>query len=166
MSAPERTEAAAYYFTNIDRDDIVDFLQAQLAGALALFEGISEEKSLHRYAPEKWSIRQVLNHVTDTERTFLFRALWFARGFTDPLPSFEQDVAAAGAAADGCSWSNHVEEFRAVRMATHAFFRNMPAEAWLRSGVASGNRFSVRAIAYIVAGHYAHHASILRERYL
>ena len=167
--APERSEAVPYYFTYIDRivtDDIVGFLQTQLAGAITLFDGISEEKSLHRYAPGKWSIRQVLNHVTDTERTFLFRALWFARGFEDPLPSFEQDVAAAGAAADECSWARHVEEFRAVRQASHAFFKNMPESGWMRSGVASGNRFTVRAIAYTVAGHYAHHASILRERYL
>ena len=125
--APEKDEAAPYYFRYIDRvvtDDIVGFLQTQLAGAEALLGGISEKKSLHRYVPEKWSIRQVLNHVTDTERIFLSRALWFARGFQDPLPSFEQDIAAAGAAADECSWSNHVEEFRAVRLASHAFFRN------------------------------------------
>ena len=166
---PEKNEAAPYYFRYIDRvvtDDIVGFLQTQLEGAEALLAGISQEKSLHRYAPEKWSIRQVLNHVTDTERMFLSRALWFARGFQDPLPSFEQDIAAAGAAADECSWSYHVEEFRTVRLASHAFFRNMPAAGWTRAGVASGNRFTVRAIAWIVAGHYSHHASILRERYL
>jgi hypothetical protein len=167
--APERDEAVPYYFTYIDRvktDDIVAFLQEQLTAANSLFEEISEEKSLFRYAPEKWSIRQVLNHVTDTERTFAFRAMWFARGFTDPLPSFEQDIAATGAAADECSWANHVEEFRAVRLASHTFFKNMPSGAWLRAGVASGNRFTVRAMAYIIAGHFAHHVLILRERYL
>jgi hypothetical protein len=167
--APERDEAVPYYFTYIDRvrtDDIVGFLREQLAATDSLFGEISEEKSLFRYAPEKWSIRQVLNHVTDTERTFAFRAMWFARGFTDPLPSFEQDIAAAGAAADECSWACHVEEFRAVRLATHALFLNMPSGAWLRAGVASGNRFTVRAIAFIMAGHFAHHAAILRDRYL
>ena len=167
--APERNEAAPYYFTYIDRvstDDIVGFLQAQLTESLSFLEGISEEKSLYRYAAGKWSIRQVLNHVSDTERTFQFRALWFARGFEEPLPSFEQEIAAAGAAADVCAWHNHVEEFKAVRLASVAFFRNLPPGAWARAGVASGKSFTVRAIAYIVAGHYLHHAAIIRERYL
>ena len=166
---PGKDEAALYYFTYIDRvqsDDIVGFLHAQLTEAEALFRGISEEKSLYRYAPEKWSIRQVLNHVTDTERMFLFRALWFARGFQDPLPSFEQDIAAAGAGANECPWRGHVEEFSAVRAASHAFFRNMPPGAGMHTGIASGKKFSVRALAWIAAGHFAHHAAIIRERYL
>jgi uncharacterized damage-inducible protein DinB len=167
--APERNEAAPYYFTYIDRvstDDIVGFLQTQLSESMLFLEGISEEKSLYRYAPEKWSIRQVLNHVTDTERLFQFRALWFARGFEEALPSFEQEIAVAGAAADECAWRNHVEEFKAVRLASLAFFRNLPSVAWMRAGVASGKKSTVRAIGYIIAGHYLHHATILRERYL
>ena len=166
---PERDEAAPYYFRYIDRiksADIVGVLQAQLEETSALFRGISEEKSLHRYAPEKWSIRQVVNHVNDTERVFVSRALWFARGFDSPLPSYDQDVSAAAAHADEFSWASHVEEFRGIRLATVAFFRNLTAEAWRRSGIGSGNPFTVRAIAYITAGHTAHHAEILRERYL
>jgi uncharacterized damage-inducible protein DinB len=134
--------------------------------APAFFSAISEEKSLHRYAPDKWSIRQVLNHVNDAERVFLFRAVWFARGFNAPLPSYDQNISAAAAEADKFSWASHVEEFRAIRLATVAFFRNLPPEAWRRNGIASENPFTVRALAYILAGHLMHHTSILEQRYL
>jgi DinB superfamily len=169
MRRPGADEAAPYYFNYIDRvtdDDVVGFLATQLDEAMPFLSGISEERSLHRYAPEKWSIRQVLNHVSDGERVFVYRALWFARGFDTPLPSFDQEVSTAGAKADEVSWARHVEEFRGVRLATLSFFRNLPAEAWERSGIASDNPFTVRALAYIVAGHYAHHAAILQARYL
>jgi uncharacterized damage-inducible protein DinB len=165
---PERSEAAPYYFKYIDRvpdRDIIGVLERQRDDALALFSTLSEEKSLERYAPGKWSIRQVANHVSDCERVFLFRAFWFARGFDSPLPNFEQDVAAAASQADAFSWASHIEEFRAVRQSTLAFFRNLPAQAWMRSGVASGNPFTVRALAYITAGHLAHHRAVLEERY-
>jgi hypothetical protein len=166
---PERNEAAPYYFKYIDQvqsDDVLGVLEAQLEETLAFLLGITEEGSLHRYAPDKWSIREVLNHVSDTERVFLFRAFWFARGFDSPLPSFDEKVSAGAARADELSWARHVEELRAARLATLTFFRNLPAEAWMRSGTASDNLFTVRAIAYIVAGHAAHHVAILRERYL
>jgi hypothetical protein len=165
---PDRTEAAAYYFTYIDQvgdGDVRDILDAQAAEAQAFFEGISENASTHRYAPDRWSIRQVLSHVNDTERMFVFRALWFARGFDTPLPSFDQNVAIATAAADDRPWQSHLDEFRAIRAATRPFFRTMPDEAWGRRGTASGNPFTVRALAYITAGHVAHHIRILRERY-
>jgi len=169
MGRPERAEAAPYYFRYIDRiasDDIVGVLQTQLEETSAFLRGISEEKSLARYAPEKWSIRQAINHVNDTERVFVSRALWFARGFESPLPSYDQNISAAAARADDFSWAGHVEEFRGIRLATLAFFRNLPSDAWSRSGVASGNPFSVRALAYIIAGHTSHHMQLLRERYL
>lgn len=166
---PEATEAAPYYFKYIDRipsDDVVGVLASQLDETLALLRGIGEEKSLHRYAPDKWSLRQVLSHVNDTERVFLFRALWFARGFDSPLPGFDENVSASASGADEVSWARHVEEFHAIRLATLSFFRNLPAEAWMRRGIASDNPFTVRALAYITAGHVAHHVAILQERYL
>jgi hypothetical protein len=169
IGRPRDAEAAPYYFTYINQvagDDVLAVIESQLDESLALFTGISEGTSLHRYAPEKWSIRQVLNHVTDTERAFAFRALWFARGFTTPLPGYDQNIAASGAAADSVPWSAHVEEFRRVRLSTVSLYRNMPPEAWTRSGIASDNPFTVRALAFIVAGHLAHHVAILRERYL
>jgi hypothetical protein len=169
MSVPGKDEAAAYYFTYIDRiqqDDVVGVMEQQIGDADRLFSTISEEKSLHRYAPEKWSIRQTLNHISDTERAFAFRALWFGRGFSDPLASYDQNISASGARADEYSWARHVAEFGDVRRASLALFRNLPAEAWKRSGVASGNLVTVNALAYIIAGHYAHHLAILGQRYL
>lgn len=169
LGRPASTEAAPYYFTYIDQvvsDDVLPVIERQLQQVLSLCSEVSEEKSLHRYAPDKWSIRQVLNHVTDTERAFAFRALWFARGFQSPLPDYDQNIAAAGADADQVAWSEHVEEFRRVRLATISLFRNLPADAWLRTGIASNNRFTVRAMAFITAGHVEHHLKILRERYL
>lgn len=166
---PERGEAAEYYFTYIDQvpaGDIREILHAQLADTLSFLQSISEENSLHRYAEGKWSIRQVLSHCNDTERVFVYRALWFARGFDSPLPSFDQDIAVTGAEADNRSWSSHIEEFHAVREATTTFFENLPEEAWMRTGIASGNPFSVHALAFISAGHLAHHRRILETRYL
>jgi hypothetical protein len=169
IGRPEPSETAPYYFTYINQvvgDDAEAALESQLKESVALFSGISEEKSLLRYAPEKWSIRQVLNHITDTERAFAFRALWFARGFDSPLPGYDPDVAASGAEADRISWAAHVEEFRVVRLSTIALFASLPSDAWKRSGIASGNPFSVRALGYITAGHFAHHVRLLKERYL
>src|ERR1051326_961333 len=105
-------------------------------------------------------------HVNDGERLFLSRAFWFARGFNDALPSFEQDVAVAHAHANDTSWAKLVEEFKTVRAATISFFDTLPAEAWSRSGVASDNPVTVRALAYIMAGHLTHHVNVLSERYL
>jgi hypothetical protein len=166
---PEGDEAAPYYFKYIDRvpaGEIVAILQSQLAETSAFLGGVSEEKSLDRYAPDKWSMRQVLNHVSDCERLFLMRAFWFARGFDSPLPSFDQMISASAARADDFSWASHREDFRAARSATLTFFRNLPGGAWMRRGIASDNPFSVRALAYIAAGHLDHHVTILKERYL
>lgn len=169
MAFPERTEAAPYYFTYIDQvphGDICDILRKQAADVSVLLGGITDDQSSHRYLPEKWSIRQVVNHLSDTERLFVFRALWFARGFDSPLPSFDQQVAVAHADPDERSWRSLTDEFDAIRASTLAFFESLPAHAWDRRGVASGNPFTVRALAYLVAGHVTHHASILRTRYL
>ena len=169
LARPQPNEAASYYSTYIDRvtgDDIVNVLRTQLDEVPAFLSAISEEQSLHRYAPDKWSMRELIGHVNDTERVFVFRAVWFARGFQDPLPSFDQEIAFKAAESDKVSWASHIDEFRAIRSATLAFFRNLPADAWLRSGIASGNSVTVRALAYIVAGHVSHHVAILRERYL
>ncbi len=168
IGRPGPEEAVPYYFKYIDRiqtEDVVGRLEAQLDESLTFFRGVSEEKSLERYAPDKWSARQVLNHITDCERLFVFRAMWFARRFDSELPSFDEKVAAAGVPSDDVAWAAHVEEFRAARLGTVAFFRNLAPEAWMRTGTASGYLFSVRALAYIAAGHLAHHSAVLREKY-
>jgi len=169
IGRPLDTEAAPHYFTYINQvsgANILQVLREQLDQSIALLSGITEERSQYRYAADKWSLRQLVNHVTDTERAFAFRALWFARGFPDHLPDYDQHIAAAGAEADNVSWASHCEEFQQVRLSTISLFTNMPPEAWMRTGIASNNRFTVRAIAYITAGHVAHHLTVLRDRYL
>jgi DinB superfamily len=169
IGRPERTEASEYYFRYIDQvagDDICRILDAQLPETLAVFQDIPEERSLHRYAPDKWSIREVVSHLNDTERLFAFRAFWFARGFGSPLPSFDQNTSMAATDPNARAWSSHIVEFRTVRAATLTLFQNLPIDAWMRRGVASHNPFTVRALAYLAAGHVTHHVKILRERYL
>jgi uncharacterized damage-inducible protein DinB len=168
IGRPQETEAAPYYFTYINQvsgDDVFPLIERQLDEIVGFCSRISKEKSLYRYAPEKWSIRQVLNHLADTERMFCFRALWFARGFDTALPSYDQNIAVANADADKMDWRSLIEEFRNVRLASISLLANMPGEAWDRSGIASGNRFTVRALAYMIPGHATHHLKVLRERY-
>jgi hypothetical protein len=169
FSRPERDEAADYYWRYIDRvpsNDVLAVLEAQRAEMRELFGRIDEQMSAHRYGPDKWSIKQVLAHVIDCERLFVFRAFWFARGFDSPLPSFDQHTASREDGAEARSWATLVQEFDEVRAATLSFFRHLPPEAWTRRGIASDNPFSVRALAFLGAGHVTHHAIILRERYL
>ncbi|HKF47844.1 MAG TPA: DinB family protein [Terracidiphilus sp.] len=169
IGRPDPSEAAPYAFRYIDQvpgGDPVAVLRDQLEAWPGRLAAISEERSLFRYAPDKWSIRQVLNHVTDTERAFAFRMLWFARGFDSPLPGIDQETAAAGAQADNFPWSTHLDDFRNVRKSTLSLIANLPESAWKRGGVASDHYVTVRALAFISAGHVAHHARILEERYL
>ncbi|HEY3989892.1 MAG TPA: DinB family protein [Acidobacteriaceae bacterium] len=166
---PAIGDAAPYYFTYIDKvegNDCVASMTGQLDEALTLFGSISEDKSLHRYAPEKWSIRQVLSHLTDTERMIVIRALWIARGLDTSQPSFDQNIAIVGAEADRLPWTTHVEEFRHVRQASIDLFRNLSPAAWTRRGIASDNPFTVLSLGFMVPGHVTHHVRILRERYL
>ena len=168
MTRPQPTEAAPDYFNYIDLvsgEDIVSTIYAQKDETTQFLERISEEQSLYTYAPGKWTIRQVLNHINDGERLFLGRAFWFARGFQDPLPGYDQDVAVQFAEADRTSWAQLVAEFRTVRWATISFFQNLPDEAWSRTGVANNNPITVRALAYAIAGHVIHHTNVLREKY-
>ncbi len=169
IERPTEADAASFYFTYINQvpgNDPVGMLESQLEEAMALCSGISEGDSLYRYAPEKWSVREVVNHITDTERAFAFRVLWFGRGFETPLPGYDQDIAASGAGADSTAWSDHIEEFRRVRLSTISLFRNLTDAGWKRGGIASEKFVSVRGLAYIIPGHVAHHLTILRQKYL
>jgi hypothetical protein len=169
IGRPAATEYAAYYANYIAQapgDDPITLLEAGLIETPKFYAAISDHQSLHRYAPDKWTLREALNHVNDAERVFAYRALWFARGYTDELPSFDPNVAAVSSLANNVAWPQHIVEFRAIRAATLTLFKNLPDEAWMLSGVASGNRFTVRALAWIIAGHDAHHQRIAREKYL
>ena len=165
---PGEDEAAPYYFRYIDRvagDDVVAVLEAQLADLVPRLLVVGDAASTSRYAADKWTVREVLGHVSDNERVFVARAFWFARGFETPLPSFEPDQCSVAGAAAGLAWDDLVEDFRSVRLATVSFFRNLPPDRWTARGVASGSTFSVRALAFLAAGHADHHAAILAERY-
>jgi hypothetical protein len=165
---PARDETSEYYHGYIDQagaGDIVQLLESQPAALNNVLRTVSEERSRYRYAPGKWSIREVQSHINDAERVFAFRALWFARKFDSPLPSFDQDIAVVNADADARPWARHIEEFNAIRRSTLFLFQELPEEAWLRRGIASGNPFTVRALAYIIVGHVNHHLRVLRERY-
>jgi DinB superfamily len=169
VTRPDRSEAADYYFNYIrlvPAGNICDMLAAQCDSLVTFFGGITPLESKRTYQPGKWSIADVLSHVIDAERVFVFRAWWFARGFDAPLPSFDQDVAANAARASERPWTTDVEHFRIVRGATIAFFESLPAEAWLRLGIASDCTFSVRALAHVAAGHAIHHTRVVQERYL
>lgn len=169
IGRPETHEASEFhwnYINEVEGDDPLANLLNQLPQFEELLGDLSEERSLYRYAPGKWSIREAMSHITDTERIFGGRALWFARGLGDPLPGFDQDVAVAGAEADRVRLADHLEEFRQVRLSTLTLYRNLPPAAWMRTGTANGKTFTVRAMAFLLAGHAEHHLSIFREKYL
>lgn len=165
---PATSEANEYWFGYINQvpdGDILTTLRAQSDRALTQLGAIDEARSTHRYADGKWSIRELLAHLTDCERLFVARAWWFARGFDSELPSFDDKIASAAAESDRLSWSHHLEDFRVVRGSTLTFFDGLPPAAWSRIGTASGSRLSVRALAWIAAGHAAHHLKVLSARY-
>ena len=166
---PERTEAAEYYFLYIDRVDgsnVLDSLSHQRGEALALLRDVPDTKVGYRYAPDKWTLREVVGHINDTERLFCGRAFWFARGLGSPLPSFDQNVAIAAARFADRSWNSLVGEFTTVRDATLTFFSSLHPDDWDRRGIASDKPFTVRALAYLAAGHVQHHLDIVNKRYL
>ena len=169
MTRPKANEAAPYYSRYIDlisSDDIVSTLKSQLDETKSFLTNISEEQSLNSYAPGKWTIRQVLNHVNDGERVF-------ATGRSGSLVAFrmrcllsDQDVCVEAAGANDVSWNDLTNEFNNVRQSTISLFENLPAEAWMRTGIASGYPFTVNALSYIIAGHVTHHRNVIQERYL
>ena len=166
---PGADEHAPYYSRYVSRvpdGDIIATLRTQIAATLELLRGIPEGKSLTRYAPDKWSVRQVVGHMCDTERIFAYRALRIARNDPTALPGFEQDDYVSTARSDDRTLASLCDELEAVRRATLFVFEPLNDEELMRRGTASGNPVSVRALAYITAGHELHHVAILRERYL
>ncbi|HKC24480.1 MAG TPA: DinB family protein [Thermoanaerobaculia bacterium] len=171
LTRPDASEYAPYYgrYVSLVEDaDVVSTLERQGRELSALVRAIPESRADFRYAEGKWSIRDLLGHVIDGERVFAFRALCFARGDAQPLPGFEQDdwapVASAGLAS--ASIADLVEEFELLRRSNVRMLRRLTDADWTRTGIASGNPVSVRAIAFIMAGHVVHHTKVLRERYL
>ncbi len=166
---PDATEyASAYenYVALVPGDDVIAVLSRQRAETRDLLRGIPEDAADSRYAPGKWSIKELVGHIIDGERVFAYRALRFARGDRTPLAGFDQDPYVAAANSDARTLASLAEEFEHVRASTVLLLQSLDGEAWQRRGTASDNEISVRALAYIIAGHEAHHVRILRERYL
>jgi hypothetical protein len=153
------------YVSAVPDGDLLSLLARQGRETVKLLRGINEKKSRYRYAPGKWTIREVAGHVSDAERVFTYRALRFARGDATPLASFDENAWGDATNADARALADHIEELAAVRAATLALFRGFSEDQFARSGTASGHQITVRALAYITAGHERHHVKILRERY-
>ncbi|MPY91062.1 MAG: DinB family protein [Luteitalea sp.] len=168
IEKPEAGEYVPYFAKYIElvHGDVLEALATQIDPSVAVLRTVSEEGSLTRYAPGKWSMREVIGHLIDAERMFAYRALCFARNDRSELPGFEQDDYVAAARSDSRTWSELLAEIELVRRANVLMFRGFQQEAWLRHGVANGNRISVRALAYSIAGHELHHMRIIREKYL
>lgn len=166
---PETTEYAPYYagyVGQVSTGDVVENLSTQHEATLGLLRGIGEEQSLARYAPGKWSIREVVGHLIDAERIFTYRALRFARADETALAPFDENAYIANASFDDRSLASLCDEFEAVRRASVLLFASLNGTEWMRRGIASNNPMSVRALAWVTAGHELHHVGILRTRYL
>jgi uncharacterized damage-inducible protein DinB len=166
---PDASEYLPYYGKYIERvpdGDLLQTMRAQVDDTLALLRGLDESRGGHRYAPGKWSIREVMAHVIDAERIFAYRALRISRGDATPLASFDENAYAENAGAESRTLADLAEELEHVRLGNLAMFRALDDAAWSRTGTASGGTVSVRALAWIIAGHELHHVNLLRERYL
>ncbi len=169
IGRPARDESDSFYYPYIDSvpdGDIRAILEEQRGETLALFEAIPESRASYRYEAGKWSVSELVSHINDAERLYTMRAFWFARAMDTSLPTYHSDLAVKNAKGDERAWSTHVHEFGAIRASTIDLFRYLPSEAWLRRGKASDYEFTVRALAYIAAGHVNHHVRVLKERYL
>jgi hypothetical protein len=165
---PKPGEYAPYYdryISLIPGNDIVATLATQLPKTVALLSSRGEADGEFRYAPGKWTVKEAVGHVIDTERIMSYRALRFARNDQTPLAGFEQDDYVRDGPFADLSVADLAEEFKTVRGATLSFFRGLRPTDWTRRGIANKNEISVRALAYIIAGHELHHRRILEERY-
>ena len=165
---PDPAEYASFYekyVALIPDMDVVQVLEAQRLQTAQLLAGCSERDGNFRYAPEKWSVKEVIGHLSDTERIFTYRALRIARGDATPLSGFEQDDYVRESGAGRRELRDLAEEFAAVRGSSITLYRSLNEETWKRRGSANKNEVTVRALAFISAGHELHHRKILEDRY-
>jgi len=169
VGRPEPGEYASFYenyIAQIPGNDILATLDEQRRQMLLLLSGRSEADGDIRYAPGKWSVKEVLGHICDAERIFAYRALRIARNDATPLPGFDENEYVKNAPFAQRPLADLIEDFIAVRRATISLFRNFDEAAWARRGSANKNEVTVRALAYIIAGHELHHRHMLQEKYL
>ena len=168
VGRPEADEIPSSYVGYIKRvpeNDPVMVCASQIEETATLLRGLSEPDAMYRYGRGKWSIKEVVGHLADTERVMSYRAMCIARGDTTPLPSFDENAYVPAARFDARSLADLVGELRTVRAATLALLRTFDADAWRRRGTASGKPVSVRALGFMIPGHERHHVEILRTRY-
>lgn len=168
IQRPHPGEFAPYtveYFRLVP-DDILDHMTTCLDSTTRFFEAIPQELLEQPHAPGEWTIKEILQHISDDERIYVYRALRFARNDPTELPSFDQDVVAANSDANSRSLQGLLDEYRTVRCSTLSFFDGVPEEALERIGIANGSPMSVRAAAFHIAGHEAHHLDSVRSNYL
>ena len=167
MSRPNVTDYATFYETYVSlvpEDDVLQAMKSQTEELFPFLRGITEEVACLRHPPYTWSVKEVIGHLLDAERIFAYRALRFARNDATPLASFDENAYMQAAEFDRYAFRDLVEEFDALRRSNQLFFNNLPATAWSRIGIASENKVTVNALAYIIVGHVRHHAAILRRR--
>jgi hypothetical protein len=165
-SSKEYDPYYAGYVSRVRSADVLAALRSQRPEVLDLLNGLSETAADYRYAPGKWSVKEIIGHLMDTERVFVYRALSVARGERQPLPGFEQDDYVREGSFDSRSVRSLASEYDAVRCSTLTLFESLDGASWKKTGIANETPCSVRAIAFIVAGHEAHHLAVIRERYL
>lgn len=166
---PRPEEIGAWYHGYLElapADDVLAGLERGLEETRALLSSFGEARGTQRYAPGKWSVKEVVGHIIDAERVFAYRALRIARGDATPIEGFEQDDYVAASGADGRKLADLVDELAHLRAANLIFFRSLTPAAWERRGTASNNPFVACAFPYLLAGHEAHHRRVLAERYL
>jgi len=169
LKHPESNEFAVYhtrYIQLVPEGDLIHILQQQLKETIGLLNNLTEEKAAYRYAPDKWSIKEMVGHMADTERVMSYRLLRISRGDATPLAGFEEDDYVRGASFDAAALEDLIDNFAAVRKATITLLKGIAPEAFTRMGVVSSATLSARALAYILAGHELHHRNVLNTRYL
>ncbi|MDD9267469.1 DinB family protein [Paenibacillus sp. GCM10023248] len=169
LKRPEASEYNSYYemyISKVPDGDYETFLRRQLEEITGFFSGLTEEQGLARYAPGKWSLKELLGHMTDTERVMSYRMLRVARGDTTKLPGFDQDIFIENGSFDHVPLADLIADFQAVRQATFTLLTTIGVSAWPRVGNASTYDITARALAYVIAGHAEHHLGIARERYV
>jgi len=154
------------YVSRVPAGDVVEILKAQTAKTMALLRGLPESMGDHSYAPGKWTIRQIVGHLSDAERVFSYRALRFSRADAAPLAGFDENAYVDAAPFTRVSLSDLIDELEHLRAATIHLFTNLDEDSFTRAGEANGKRTSVRALAHVITGHEHHHVDVLRARYL
>ena len=164
-ASDEYASAFQGYVERVPDGDVLQQLRAQGERTRAMFAQVGEDQGAYRYADGKWTVKRVLQHVADGERLFCYRALCIARGEQGPLPGFDENLYAGHDGSDARRLADIVADLASVRAATLTLFAGFDQAAWQRRGIANGRPVSVRALAWITAGHELHHLAVLRERY-